>query len=97
MGENITFNNHEKGLFCTILVSVTLHLYGQLSLGADLLGIGLTNAHQNEIGMKLDSSLSTFRVVFSVNNYLEGAYKFKHREFSLGLGWNSRSHADGLI
>ncbi|MBC7776076.1 MAG: hypothetical protein H7246_11635 [Phycisphaerae bacterium] len=76
----------KKSSLCSLLILAFLEVHGQFSLGADLVGIGLTRASQNDIGLKLDSSLSSSRLVFSVNSNLVGAYKFKSWEFSLGIG-----------
>lgn len=76
----------KKTSICILLFLAFLEVHAQFSLGADLLGMGLSRSAQNEAVLRLDTNLAPSRLVFSINANLVGAYKFKHWEFSLGLG-----------
>ena len=70
----------------------------QFSLGADLLGVGLTNIQQKEMGLSPEAGLRTSRLVFSFQNNLVGTYHRKNWAFSVGLGhqyyfWQQRFRA----
>jgi hypothetical protein len=76
----------KKTSICILLFLAFLEVHAQFSLGADLLGMGLSRSAQNEEVLRLDTNLASSRLVFSINANLVGAYKFKHWEFSLGVG-----------
>lgn len=79
----------KKILFALLFLPVSIQLYSQFSIGADLVGLGFSNAYQREIGLTLDTALAPRRIVFFVNSSISGAYRHKQWEFSLGLGYGT--------
>jgi hypothetical protein len=77
----------KKCIFTALFILNTLLVFGQFSLGSDLVAIGLTHLKQKEMGLMPDTLLSENRLVFTANSGLVGAYKHKQWEFSLGVGY----------
>ncbi len=78
----------KKSLFTCLILSMPMWVFGQYSLGTDLLSIGLPNVSQKEIGLTPDQTTLARRLVFMENTNFVAAYKHKNWEGSVGLGFN---------
>lgn len=78
----------KKTCFTALILAVPLLMFGQFSLGADVLSFGLPNASQKDIGLTPESTTLARRLVFIENSNFVAAYKHKNWEGSVGLGFH---------
>lgn len=79
----------KKALLALLFLPMCGQLYGQFSIGADLVSLGFSDARQREIGLMPDTALAPRRIVFCVNTSISGAYKHKNWEFLMGVGYGT--------